>query len=352
MRTMISALCRIHPAQTALLLSLCVTGCSDGNGTTDPLADMSTGTGLYSESVTGRAAACEKSPGAASRCVTYDVVCGGLPAAVVEVAYYDRTPGTADKGSIVFGSGGDGTGFYNYTQTKRLQDAGYNVIDRRWPAGWFTGGTAGPQQTACRLAALLRHVRKNIVPTGAFCATGNSGGSAELSYALTWQGAGKVLDFAMPSSGPFHRLDLACQGEADAAWKAQCAALVASRCPDCASRTCQLANGPRSLMDVSFANTTKCTASTAADLALLATLGPAQGPSAAKLDGAPVRFLTGKDDTGAYAPLQTALVDALKATGASAEIVYVTGAPHEMDSTTAGATAIYDGLTSRCIPRM
>ena len=39
------------------------------------------------------------------------------------------------------------------------------------------------------------------------------------------------------------------------------------------------------------------------------TLGPAQGPNS-KLDGAPVRFLTGKDDSGGYAPLQTALAPA------------------------------------------
>jgi hypothetical protein len=141
--------------------------------------DMSTGGDpLKVESVSKRAAACSGAPGAASRCEAYDVVCEGLPAAVVEVAYYNRTAGTSDKGSIVFGSGGDGTGFYNYTQTKRLLDAGYNVIDRRWPAGWFTAGTAGPQQTACRLAALLRYLRASVAPTGAFCATGNSGASA------------------------------------------------------------------------------------------------------------------------------------------------------------------------------
>ncbi len=328
-------------------------GCSGSEGSTNPLgADLGTpGDPGQGESVTKRAAPCEKAPGAASRCETYDVVCAGLPAAVVEVAYYDRSAGTSDKGGIVFGSGGDGTGFYNFTQTKRLQDAGYMVIDRRWPAGWFTGGTAGPQQTACRLATLLRYLRASVVKTGSLCATGNSGGSAELGYALTWQGAGKVLDFAMPSSGPFHRLDLACQGETDATWKAQCQSLITSRCPDCASRICQLGNGPRSLIDLSFAAMPKCSASSAADLTQLAMLGPIQGPNASKLDGVPVRFLTGKDDPGGYMPLQTALHDALKASGASVEILYVTGAPHEMDSTPAGATAIGDALLSRCIPR-
>lgn len=326
-------------------------GCSDGAGMTgNPTPDMAGSATL--ESVTKRTAACEKAPGAANRCEAFDVVCGGLPAAVVEVATYDRTPGTTAKGSIVFGSGGDGTGFYNYTQTRRLQDGGYSVIDRRWPAGWFTGGTAGPQQASCRLATLLRYLRTNVVPTGAFCATGNSGGSAELAYALTWQGAGKVLDFAMPSSGPFHRLDLACQGETDATWKAQCQALMASRCPDCASRLCQLGNGPRVLIDGSFSAMPKCSATMPSDLSLLMTLGPAQGPNAAKLDGAAVRFLTGKDDGGGYAPLQTALHDSLKATGANVEILYITGAPHEMDTTTAGANAIFDGLSTRCVPRM
>lgn len=312
-----------------------------GDGTTGEPAD---------ESVTLRDAPCEKSPPAATRCESYEVVCAGLPPAVVDVAVYEAAMGVPSRGSIVFGSGGDGTGFYNFSQAKALVEAGYTLLDRRWPAGWFTGADDGPQQAACRLAALVRHFRATPPAAGPLCATGNSGGSAELTYALTWQGAGAALDFALPTSGPFHRLDLACQGAADPDWPGECEALRSMTCPDCASQTCQLGNGPRTLMDVAFADTPRCSAPGPGDLELLEQRSPALGPDLADLAGARVQLLIGEDDPGAYAPLATALFNALADAGVDAGIDYVADAPHEMDTTQAGADAIRDALLASCVP--
>lgn len=293
---------------------------------------------------------CEKSPPAATRCERYEVTCEGLDPAIVDLAIYEPKPGTESKGTILFGSGGEGTGFYNYTQSKALLDAGYTIVDRRWPAGWFTGGTDGPQQAACRLAALIRHLRANPPASGPLCATGNSGGSAELGYALTWQDAGPSLDFAMPTSGPFHRLDLACQGKSDATWPAECDALRQATCPDCASKTCELANGPSTLMDKAFAGAPRCTAPGPGDLEILHDRSPALGPSIAGLGALPIHMMIGMDDDGAYEPLATALHDALKAAGAAVDIAYITGAPHEFDMTVPGGDAIREALLTRCVP--
>jgi hypothetical protein len=303
------------------------------------------------ESVTLRKEPCEKIPGAATKCESFVVTCGGAAPAVVDVATFEPLASVAKKGVILFGSGGDGTGFYNFAETKKLLQQGFTVVDRRWPAGWFTGATEGPQQAACRLAALIRHLRKTIAGKEALCATGNSGGSAENVYAWTWQGAGASLDFALPTSGPFHRLDLACQGNLDKDWSQQCNALVEERCPDCASKSCQLGNGPNSLLDVSFGGTKRCTEPAAGDLDLLKARSPASGPDIAGLSGLPVRFLVGKDDPGAYMPLTASLVDSLSASGMKAEVTYVSGAPHEMDTTPEGATAILDALLAGCVPR-
>ncbi len=310
-------------------------------GTTDAPAD---------EQLTLLDGPCEKSPPAATGCERYEVTCGGLAPAVVELATYAAKDGVASKGTVLFGSGGDGTGFYNFTQAQALIDAGYTIVDRRWPDGWFSGGTDGPQQTACRLAALIRHLRSNPPASGPLCATANSGGSAELGYALTWQGAGPSLDFAMPTSGPFHRLDLACQGATDPEWPAQCDALRQATCPDCASKSCQLGNGPRGLMDIAFGAAPRCTQPGPGDLALLAERSPELGPDIAGFGSLPIHFMIGKDDAGAYEPLATALHDALLATGAAVDIEYITGAPHEMDTTPAGSDAIRDMLLTRCVP--
>ncbi len=293
---------------------------------------------------------CEKSPGAATRCERHEVTCEGLAPAIVELAIYEAAGGVPSKGTILFGSGGEGTGFYNFTQAKALLSVGYTIVDRRWPAGWFTGATDGPQQAACRLGALIRHLRADPPASGPLCATGNSGGSAELGFALTWQGAGPSLDFAMPTSGPFHRLDLACQGESDPDWPAACEALHLANCPDCASMSCQLGNGPRALMDRSFAETPRCSAPGPGDLELLAERSPALGPDIAGLGALPIHFLIGKDDPGAYEPLATALHDALADADAVVDIDFITGAPHEMDSVPAGGEAIRDALLARCVP--
>ena len=302
------------------------------------------------ESVVKLDVPCEKSPPAATRCERYEVTCEGLAPAVVDLAIYEPKPGNESKGTILFGSGGEGTGFYNFTQANALLDAGYTIVDRRWPDCWFTGGTDGPQQTACRLAALIRHLRADPPATGPLCATGNSGGSVELGYALTWQDAGPSLDFAMPTSGPFHRLDLACQGEADPDWPAACDALRQATCPDCLSKTCQLASGPRTLMDKSFGGPMRCMTPGPGDLELLHDRSPALGPSVAGLGALPIHFMIGKDDDGAYEPLATALHDALAAAGLAVDIAYITGAPHEFDMTVAGGDAIREALLARCVP--
>ena len=301
------------------------------------------------ESVTLRTQPCEKQPAGASKCESFEVVCDGADPAIVDMIYFEPTGG-ATKGAILFGSGGDGTGYYNFTQRKALNDAGFTVLDRRWPAGWFTGAKDGPQQAACRYAALVQYIKKNVVKDKLLCATGNSGGSAELGYALTWQGAGQVLDFAMPTSGPFHRLDYACNGDLDAMWTAECTALKASTCPDCASTGCQLGNGPRALIDNSFGGATRCSAPMGTDLNLLKLLSPEFGPNASTLDGAAVHFLVGKLDPGAYEPLVTSLYNSLKATGNNVKLTYVAGAAHEMDQSVEGATAIRDTLLAECVP--
>ncbi len=322
------------------------------DGAQDKLPGGSAGAGggmAMNEMVTLRAQPCAMQPGAATKCESYEVVCGGAPPAIVDVAYY-VPPGGATKGAIIFGSGGEGTGYYNFVQRNALLAAGFTVLDRRWPNGWFTGATEGPQQAACRYAALARYLKENVAKDKLLCATGNSGGSAEIGYAVTWQQAGAVLDFAMPTSGPFHRLDYACQGGLDATWTAECAALKASTCPDCVSAQCQLGAGPRTLMDVSFGGVTRCTAPGAGDLNILRAASPGVGPNSATLDGAAVHFLIGKLDPGAYQPLVTSLFNTLKAKGANVKLTYVTGAEHEMDKTVEGATAIRDTLLAECVP--
>jgi len=83
-------------------------------------------------------------------------------------------------------------------------------------------------------ATLLTWVHKNLHKGGEFVATGNSGGSAEIGYALTSWRRGDILDLAIPSSGPpTARLDYACVKQASPEWASLCSTIVPSGVMDC-----------------------------------------------------------------------------------------------------------------------
>ncbi len=70
--------------------------------------------------------------------------------------------------------------------------------------------------------------------TGAFCASGNSGGAAEIGYALTTWNRGEILDLAVPTSGPaVARLDYACQSPRLEEWKAISDTIIPSGAMNC-----------------------------------------------------------------------------------------------------------------------
>jgi hypothetical protein len=182
------------------------------------------------------------------------------------------------------------------------------------------------------------------------CATGNSGGSAELIYALTWADAGDVLTYALPTSGPFHRLDLARQGATDAAWPAQCAALLDEQCPDCAAQRCQVGGGIVALFDASFGATPRCSTPGNGGLAILSAASPVRGSSIPEIAIA-VDLLIGELDDGPFAPLVIALHDELLTAGVDVSLSFIADAGHEMDQFDPGRDAILAALRAGYLTR-
>lgn len=307
----------------------------------------------FDESVRVRTEPCEKAAPQATRCESYEIVCGGASPAVVDVAYFEPPAGVAKKGVVVFGSGGGGTGFYNFPARDALTSAGYTLVDRRWTAdrGWFDGAKAGPQEAACRYAALARYVKRTHAPSVPLCATGNSGGSAELGYAITRQDSGDLLDLAVPTSGPFHRADLACGGASDATWQSSCRDLVRRHCPTCAPRNCTLGAGPRQLLDLSYGASTPCSgAQTAVDLARMRADSPAAPGVSFRLSHTRVALLVGEMDDGPYAALSAALYESLRAAGVDATFGSE-ATVHEFQSTDAGARRVEQVILADCVRR-
>jgi hypothetical protein len=150
-----------------------------------------------------------------------------------------NTPIGAPAGTVLFGVGTGGSGLYDdptaggYQNGKdvvsSLLTSGYNTVQVSFggpfdkgstPRGWLTG-PGGVRRLACRYAtaadwvynhpALINTGNVNAMNSAPMCATGNSGGSAVIAYAVYEYGRDTEIEMIEPTSGPvMTRLDLGC----------------------------------------------------------------------------------------------------------------------------------------------
>jgi hypothetical protein len=192
-------------------------------------------------SVAESAQACDTGPVPNTKCERLQVSCPGLKPIEVQIRITQPAAGVAKRGTVVLGSGSGGSSFYagaapGQMLVKDLAAMGFLVVDRAWTGGWTTH-EGGLRKESCRYATLLTWVHDHLHHGGKFVATGNSGGSAEVGYALTTWGRGDILDVAIPTSGPpIARLDLACVKEPTPEWAAQCKAIVPKGVMECPSQ--------------------------------------------------------------------------------------------------------------------
>jgi len=142
---------------------------------------------------------------------------------------YDATlkesvPSGASIGTVIFIIGGGGTSFYDTHFTygasliNNVVQAGFTAVQLEFDnhlAGWLSGPALdgnGPLSLACLPATAIQWTHDNLLTTGTpLCATGNSGGSAAIAYALSQYGLGSILSLVEETSGPeFSRLDHGC----------------------------------------------------------------------------------------------------------------------------------------------
>ncbi len=195
-------------------------------------------------------------PGTA--CQTLTIACPDIEDLDVEVRITPPAAGVAERGTINIGSGGGGQGFsYDEgTLLPALAAAGFRLVQRGWADGWTSNVNGnGLVAASCRYATLAHWVRDTLVGPHPLCATGNSGGAAELGQALTRWNLDAIFDYAVPTSGPgMARVDYACLP--DAAWLSTCAELNASSmvAPACD----YAANDLDTLIDAAYAPATPC----------------------------------------------------------------------------------------------
>jgi len=126
------------------------------------------------------------------------------------------------RGLAVFFSGGYGTGWWGAGSDLvqpwlgDIRASGLETVLVEWKDSWLVsspGEKAGVAALACRPSTAVKWVHDHLyVPLGippgpgecGFCITGNSGGSSQVSYALSFYGEDRILNADFPTSGPPH----------------------------------------------------------------------------------------------------------------------------------------------------
>ncbi len=156
-------------------------------------------------------------------CYDLKVACSELPEPI-SLSLRVRNPASqvSPRGTIIFMSGGGGTRAWDENAEPRrvageLRAAGFRTVILQWATGWLispTGWHVGHGKLACRPATAARWIYDNLhaqSSTTAFCATGNSGGSAQVAYMIAQYGLADIFSAVVPSAGPpTSRIDLGC----------------------------------------------------------------------------------------------------------------------------------------------
>jgi len=305
---------------------------------------------------------------------TANASCYKLTVSCPDVANQDMTvkvnaPAGASLGTVLFTIGGGGSGWYDQRFTygtlelNTLIDANFTTAQLNWSinpvgfptagtfAGWLTG-PGGPLKTACRWATAAKWVHDNSGITRAntaFCATGNSGGSGAIAYALAHYDLDSLFDMVEETAGPpYTRIDKGCICDAASVQPTPCGQGTLS---ECFLGDAQLFIDPSYDPLGNVCSSAESTHSTA-DAAMF--LNDSIMGSTPKLSypNTIVRFVFGGQDATAAVPLamewQTAITAKDAPTAGSTQIDCVADAPHDMPSAQDAALKIAHDLIQFC----
>jgi hypothetical protein len=280
-----------------------------------------------------------------SSCERLQIACEALDDIELTLFHSPPEQGSTPKGVVTLGSGGGGTGYYSKSVAQNLNKKGFHTLIRAWSFAWETG-PGGMRKSSCRFMTLLQWLRSQPwTESLPLCATGNSGGSTEIGYVMSYWNAGELLDLAVPTSGPpMGRVDLGCLG--DEAWETECLGMLTDeQCPD-GQVQCTYGLWGRELIDLAYEGTPCVDEDTDAAAMLMA-------DSVVSADGlydypqTYMHFIYGLDDCSEAVPLGLFYPAAIT----SEVSVNYAQAPHGVFSTIDGGLAIVNAIESECIVR-
>jgi hypothetical protein len=126
------------------------------------------------------------------------------------------------QGTILFVTGWTGTYYFDggpepHRIIGELRASGYRTVQLKWANNWWLADIGIPEghaRLACRPASVIRWVYDNLNqenPKTAFCASGNSNGASQISYAMAQYDLADLFSAIELDGGPnWSRLDAAC----------------------------------------------------------------------------------------------------------------------------------------------
>jgi hypothetical protein len=192
--------------------------------------------------------------------------------------------------------------------------------------------------SACRYATVLSWLKARRDATVPLCASGNSGGAAELGYALGFYRSAAILKLVVPTGGPVgSRWDLYCHGDTNAAWQGSCRSMLPTNF--CVGRTIVCSSAE--------AGGTQGGSCNGDDAKLLAdsVLAPA---AETNYGDTYAHFMQGLEDcTQPNVPIGLLWHEAVTS---PKSLEFLPNTPHEVSTTQEGQDALVSIITSRCVP--
>jgi len=299
-------------------------------------------------SATGKSVTCAAKGIAGGKCYSVALTCPNISSTTATVKVLSPT-GTP-IGTVVMTSGSGDISYYEAAPgygkviVTSIVGAGYRVAETQFASGagngWLEGPASdGPRALACMYATLVQWVYTNIHESNTaapYCATGESGGAAAISYSLAHYGLGSIYNMVELDSGPpFGRLDYGCLCSGTA---------PVSPCGN-KSKPCYSAGGTAQLLtDAAYGNK-DCANHTSTDGTLWEHDSIASPDASYSYPTTDVHVLLGGKDTSSAAP--QALLFATQIT-TKAEIACVADATHDITTVLDGANHIISDVTTYC----